>query len=96
MVAKKSLSENEVEYVKTLSFSFEPPMFDTWITICRRFLLRSVCAHRVLSCSSLMQMLICEGVIQVVVGVSRSRVVTSSCSTMGSTLQVFALSDSSR
>ncbi|XP_011475835.2 partner and localizer of BRCA2 [Oryzias latipes] len=51
---------------------------------------------RVLSCSSLMQMLICEGVIQVVVGVSRSRVVTSSCSTMGSTLQVFALSDSSR
>ncbi|RVE75965.1 hypothetical protein OJAV_G00004010 [Oryzias javanicus] len=51
---------------------------------------------RVLSCSSLMQMLICEGIIQLVVGVSKSRVVTSSRSTTGSTLQVFALSDDSR
>ncbi|XP_061590217.1 partner and localizer of BRCA2 [Cololabis saira] len=50
---------------------------------------------RMLSCSSLMQMPISQGVIQAVVGVSRSRVVTSSHSTTGSTLQVFTLSNSS-
>ncbi|XP_072240831.1 uncharacterized protein palb2 [Leuresthes tenuis] len=50
---------------------------------------------RVLSCSSLMQTLACDGVIQAVVGISESRVVTSSHSAAGSTLQVFTLSDSS-
>ncbi|XP_041840068.1 partner and localizer of BRCA2 isoform X2 [Melanotaenia boesemani] len=50
---------------------------------------------RMLSCSSLMQMLVCEGVIQAVVGMSESRVGTSSHSASGSTLQVFTLSDSS-
>ncbi|XP_029291343.1 partner and localizer of BRCA2 isoform X2 [Cottoperca gobio] len=49
---------------------------------------------RMLSCSSLSQVLLCEGVVQAVVGVSRSRVVTSSHSASGSTLQVFTLSDS--
>ncbi|CAG5928735.1 unnamed protein product [Menidia menidia] len=50
---------------------------------------------RVLSCSSLTQKLVCEGVIQAVAGVSASRVVTSSHSASGSTLQVLTLSDSS-
>ncbi|XP_008300332.1 partner and localizer of BRCA2 [Stegastes partitus] len=50
---------------------------------------------RLLSCSSLVQTLFCEGVIQAVVGVSKSRVVTSSHSATGSTLQVFTLSDTS-
>ncbi|XP_069385543.1 partner and localizer of BRCA2 [Paralichthys olivaceus] len=48
---------------------------------------------RLLSCSSLTQVLLCEGVFQVVVGVSRSRVVTSSHSASGSTLLVFNVSD---
>ncbi|XP_053274535.1 partner and localizer of BRCA2 [Pleuronectes platessa] len=48
---------------------------------------------RVLSCSSLTQVLLCEGVVQVVVGVSGSRVVTSSHSATGSTLRVFNVSD---
>nr|XP_043883279.1 partner and localizer of BRCA2 isoform X1 [Solea senegalensis] len=48
---------------------------------------------RLLSCSSLMQVLLCEGVVQAAVGVSKSRVVTSSHSTTGSTLQVFSISD---
>ncbi|XP_076740834.1 uncharacterized protein palb2 isoform X3 [Maylandia zebra] len=48
---------------------------------------------RVLSCSSLMQILLCEGILQAVIGVSRSRVVTTSHSATGSTLQVFTLSD---
>ncbi|KAM4584087.1 uncharacterized protein palb2 isoform 2-T2 [Odontesthes bonariensis] len=50
---------------------------------------------RVLSCSSLMQTLVCDGVIQAAVGISESRVVTSSHSASGSTLQVFPLSDGS-
>ncbi|XP_040001540.1 partner and localizer of BRCA2 [Xiphias gladius] len=50
---------------------------------------------RMLSCSSLMQVLLCEGVVQAVVGVSRSRVVTSSHSATGSNLQVFKMSDNS-
>ncbi|XP_022076394.2 partner and localizer of BRCA2 [Acanthochromis polyacanthus] len=50
---------------------------------------------RMLSCSSLTQTLFCEGVVQAAVGVSKSRVVTSSHSATGSTLQVFTLSDSS-
>ncbi|XP_068444643.1 partner and localizer of BRCA2 [Clinocottus analis] len=51
---------------------------------------------RMLSCSSLSQALLCEGVVQAVVGVSRSRVVTSSHSASGSTLRVFTPSDSGR
>ncbi|XP_010767501.1 partner and localizer of BRCA2, partial [Notothenia coriiceps] len=47
-----------------------------------------------LSCCSLSQLLLCEGVVQAVVCVSRSRVVTSSHSASGSSLQVFTLSDS--
>ncbi|XP_023122552.2 partner and localizer of BRCA2 [Amphiprion ocellaris] len=50
---------------------------------------------RMLSCSSLVQTLFCEGVVQAAVGVSKSRVVTSSHSATGSTLQVFTLSDNS-
>ncbi|XP_028288189.1 partner and localizer of BRCA2 [Parambassis ranga] len=50
---------------------------------------------RILSCSSLMQMSVCEGIVQAVVCMSKSRVVTSSHSAKGSTLQVFMLSDSS-
>uniref|UniRef100_A0A8C5D5V0 Partner and localiser of BRCA2 WD40 domain-containing protein n=1 Tax=Gouania willdenowi TaxID=441366 RepID=A0A8C5D5V0_GOUWI len=53
-------------------------------------------AVRTLCCSSLTQTLLCEGVTQAAVGVSESRVVTSSPSASGSTLQVFVLSDSSR
>ncbi|XP_075947679.1 uncharacterized protein palb2 isoform X2 [Anarhichas minor] len=49
---------------------------------------------RMLSCCSLSQALLCEGVVQAVVGVSKSRVVTSSHSASGSTLQVFTPSDS--
>ncbi|XP_028422799.1 uncharacterized protein palb2 isoform X2 [Perca flavescens] len=49
---------------------------------------------RMLSCSSLLQVQLCEGVVQTVVGVSKSRVVSSSHSASGSTLQVFTLSDS--
>ncbi|KAM7010120.1 uncharacterized protein palb2 [Tautogolabrus adspersus] len=49
---------------------------------------------RMLSCSSLSQVLLCAGPVQAVVCVSRSRVVTSSHSACGSTLQVFTLSDS--
>ncbi|MED6244795.1 hypothetical protein ATANTOWER_024313 [Ataeniobius toweri] len=50
---------------------------------------------RMLSCCSLRQTLICEGIIQAVVGLYSSRLVTSSDSAAGSTLQVFTLSDSS-
>ncbi|CAN9510218.1 unnamed protein product [Ophioblennius macclurei] len=50
---------------------------------------------RMLSSSSLTQKLLCEGVLQVVIGLSESRVVTSSPSATGSTLQVFKLSESS-
>ncbi|KAE8300435.1 Partner and localizer of BRCA2 [Larimichthys crocea] len=49
---------------------------------------------RMLSCSSFLQVLLCEGVVQAAVGVSKSRVVTSAHSASGSTLQVFTLSDS--
>ncbi|XP_067441325.1 partner and localizer of BRCA2 isoform X2 [Thunnus thynnus] len=49
---------------------------------------------RMLSCSSLSHVLLCEGVIQAVVAVPGSRVVSSSYSACGSTLQVFTLSDS--
>ncbi|XP_036950985.1 partner and localizer of BRCA2 isoform X3 [Acanthopagrus latus] len=49
---------------------------------------------RMLSCSSLLQVLLCDGLVQAVAGVSRSRVVTSSHSASGSTLQVLTLSDS--
>ncbi|XP_045903398.1 partner and localizer of BRCA2 isoform X2 [Micropterus dolomieu] len=48
---------------------------------------------RILSCSSLLQVLLREGLVQAVVGVSKSRVVTSCHSASGSTLQVFTLSD---
>ncbi|CAJ1054029.1 partner and localizer of BRCA2 isoform X3 [Xyrichtys novacula] len=47
---------------------------------------------RMLSCSSLAQVLLCEGLVLAVVAVPRSRVVTSSHSYV-STLQVFTLSD---
>ncbi|XP_037546313.1 partner and localizer of BRCA2 [Nematolebias whitei] len=50
---------------------------------------------RLLSCCSLTDMLICEGTMQVVVGLHKSRVVASSHTATGSTLQVFTLSDSS-
>ncbi|KAM9314870.1 uncharacterized protein palb2 [Pholidichthys leucotaenia] len=50
---------------------------------------------RMLSCSSLVQTLLCERVVQAVVGLSKSRVVTSSHSATGSTLQVLTLSDNS-
>uniref|UniRef100_UPI0037E93D76 partner and localizer of BRCA2 n=1 Tax=Semicossyphus pulcher TaxID=241346 RepID=UPI0037E93D76 len=49
---------------------------------------------RMLSCSSLSQVQLCEGLVQTVVGVSKSRVVTTSHSACGSTLHVFTLSDS--
>ncbi|KAK1885883.1 Partner and localizer of BRCA2 [Dissostichus eleginoides] len=49
---------------------------------------------RMLSCCSLSQLLLCDGVVQAVVCVSRSRVVTSSHSASGSSLQVFTLPDS--
>ncbi|KAE8300456.1 Partner and localizer of BRCA2 [Larimichthys crocea] len=48
---------------------------------------------RMLSCSSLLQVLLCEGVVQAAVGVSKSRVVTRSLS-IWFPLQVFTLSDS--
>ncbi|KAG7279540.1 hypothetical protein CRUP_034641, partial [Coryphaenoides rupestris] len=48
---------------------------------------------RVLSCSSLAEVLLCQGVVQAVVGVARSRVVCSSHSTAISTLQLFMLSE---
>ncbi|XP_047431742.1 partner and localizer of BRCA2 [Mugil cephalus] len=50
---------------------------------------------RMLSCSSFAQTLFREGVVQAVVGVSKSRVVTSSHSATGSILQAFTLSDTS-
>ncbi|XP_035492658.2 partner and localizer of BRCA2 [Scophthalmus maximus] len=50
---------------------------------------------RTLSCCSLVQVLLCEGVVQAVVGVSGSRVVTSSHSATASTLRVFNVSDDS-
>ncbi|XP_007578594.1 partner and localizer of BRCA2 isoform X1 [Poecilia formosa] len=49
---------------------------------------------RLLSCCSLRQTLILEDIIQAVAGLFSSRVVTSSDSAAGSTLQVFTLSDS--
>ncbi|XP_029996415.1 uncharacterized protein palb2 [Sphaeramia orbicularis] len=50
---------------------------------------------RMLSCSNFTQVLLCDGIIQTVVGVPKSRVVTSSHSASTSTLRVFTLSDSS-
>ncbi|KAM4751428.1 uncharacterized protein palb2 [Anableps anableps] len=50
---------------------------------------------RLLSCCSLRQTLICEGIIQAVAGLYGSRVVTSFNSAAGSTLQVIMLSESS-
>ncbi|XP_071765483.2 uncharacterized protein palb2 [Centroberyx gerrardi] len=50
---------------------------------------------RMLSCSSLLQVLLCEGVVQAVVGVAKSRVVSSAHSATGSTLQLFTLSEDS-
>ncbi|XP_056136407.1 uncharacterized protein palb2 [Lampris incognitus] len=50
---------------------------------------------RMLSCSRLLQMLLCEGVVQAVVGVARCRVVSSSHSATVSTLQLFTLSEDS-
>ncbi|XP_071379414.1 uncharacterized protein palb2 [Centroberyx affinis] len=50
---------------------------------------------RLLSCSSLLQVLLCEGVVQAVVGVAKSRVVSSAHSATGSTLQLFTLSEDS-
>lgn len=52
--------------------------------------------NRILSCSSLSQASLCDGLVQTVVGVSKSRVVTSSHSASGSALRVFTLSDSGR
>nr|XP_020478446.1 partner and localizer of BRCA2 [Monopterus albus] len=49
---------------------------------------------RMLSCSSFLQVLLYEGGVQAVVSVSKSRVVTSSHSAIGSTMKVFYLSDS--
>ncbi|XP_059903760.1 partner and localizer of BRCA2 [Gadus macrocephalus] len=48
---------------------------------------------RVLSCSSRVEALLCQGVVQTVVGVARSRVVCSSHSPAISTLQIFVLSE---
>ncbi|XP_021163598.2 partner and localizer of BRCA2 isoform X2 [Fundulus heteroclitus] len=50
---------------------------------------------RMLSCCSLSQTLICEGIIQAAVGLYDSRVATSSVSATGSALQVFTLSHGS-
>ncbi|XP_069545755.1 partner and localizer of BRCA2 isoform X1 [Brachyistius frenatus] len=50
---------------------------------------------RTLSCSSFTGTLLCQGLVQAAVGVSKSRVVTSSPSATGSTLQVFTLTDGS-
>ncbi|KAM4595458.1 uncharacterized protein palb2 [Fundulus diaphanus] len=50
---------------------------------------------RMLSCCSLSQTLICEGLIQAAVGLYNSRVATSSVSATGSALQVFTLSHGS-
>ncbi|XP_029921383.1 partner and localizer of BRCA2 [Myripristis murdjan] len=50
---------------------------------------------RMLSCSSRLQVLLCEGLVQAVVGVARSRVVSSSHSATSSTLQLFTLSEDS-
>ncbi|CAL8331038.1 unnamed protein product [Lota lota] len=50
---------------------------------------------RVLSCSSLVEALLCQGVVQAVVGVAQSRVVCASHSTAISTLQIFMLSEDS-
>lgn len=52
--------------------------------------------NRILSCSSLSQASLCDGLVQTVVGVSQSRVVTSSHSESGSELLAFTLSDSGR
>lgn len=48
---------------------------------------------RLLSCSSLEQSLLCDGVIQTIIGVPQSRVVSSSQTTATSILRVFTLSD---
>lgn len=50
---------------------------------------------RMLSCCSLRETLICEGIIHAVAGLSNSRVVSCSDTAEGSTLQVFTLSESS-
>lgn len=56
----------------------------------------AVRVNRMLSCSNLSQVPLCDGLVQAVVGVSRSRVVTLSRSARGSALRVFTLSDSGR
>lgn len=56
----------------------------------------AVRVNRMLSCSSLSQVSLCDGLVQAVVGVSRSRVVTLSRSASGSALRVFTVSDSGR
>lgn len=52
--------------------------------------------NRVLSCSSLSQVSLCDGLVQTVVAVSKSRVVTSTHSAPGSALLVFTLSENGR
>ncbi|TWW58907.1 partner and localizer of BRCA2 [Takifugu flavidus] len=49
---------------------------------------------RVLSCSSLSQVSLCDGLVQTVAALSKSRVVTSTHSASGSALRVFTLSES--
>ncbi|XP_068177710.1 partner and localizer of BRCA2 [Antennarius striatus] len=48
---------------------------------------------RLLSCSSVRQLLLCEGLVQAVVGMPKSRVVASSHEASGSALRAFTLSD---
>ncbi|XP_076003775.1 uncharacterized protein palb2 [Genypterus blacodes] len=50
---------------------------------------------RMLSCSSLLQMLLCVGMIQAVVGVAKSRVAVSSHSASGSTVEAFTAAEDS-
>lgn len=52
--------------------------------------------NRVLSCSSLSQVSLCDGLVQTVAALSKSRVVTSTHSASGSALRVFTLSESGR
>lgn len=64
--------------------------------VVRRSCTNVVRVNRILSCSSLSHVSLCDGLVQTVVGVSRSRVVTLSHSASGSALWVFTLSDSGR
>ncbi|XP_030591855.1 partner and localizer of BRCA2 isoform X2 [Archocentrus centrarchus] len=90
-------SASEWKLTHTWTFS-EPvinvfPVLDAAGLICVTLGQLEIREVRTLSCSSLMQMLLCEGVLQAAIGVSESRVVTTSHSATGSTLQVFMLSD---